>query len=179
MSQRIRGVSENRIGDTFETFDLKRNPTMAGAYNRCKAVGESKAWCALLAGTTGNGKTHLAIAAMNEFGLGKAYFWKVPDFLKWIREMHFDRGFRETEILRDYQENDFLLVFDDLGVEKQTEWAEEQLYGVLDARSDARLPTIITSNVDVAKIDQRIKSRYSPGLVICTAPDLRAAVDHA
>ncbi len=66
-----------------------------------------------------------------------------------------------------------LVVLDDLGTEKMTEWASEQLYRVLDGRYDRGLPTIITSNVQSDSLDPRILSRYAEGLVVCNGKDVR------
>lgn len=170
---KIKGVPAKRWADnTFETFDLGLNAGMKDAYEQCEAVSARRAWCALLVGQPGNGKTHLAIAAMHRFGPA-AYFWKVPDYLDWLRHMRFDREFNEFELTRAYRSDDFLLVLDDLGVEKQTDWADEQLYKVLDSRYDNELPTIITSNQVADRIDPRLKSRYASGLVVCIGKDLR------
>lgn len=146
---------------------------MGAAFDRCVDVAEREAWSAFLTGSYGNGKTHLAIAAMHDFGLQKSFFWKVPDYLQWLKTMAFDRGFGIDDLTRSYLTGDFLLVFDDYGVHNATEWADEQLYRVLDARSDAQLPTIITSNVPPQKLDARILSRYAAGLIVCEGRDLR------
>lgn len=144
---------------------------MAEARDRCKAVAAGDEWCALLSGSLGNGKTHLAIAALNQ-RLG--YFWKVPAFLAWIRREVFDEGRRIEWLTEGYREGDGLIVFDDLGTENPTDWACEQLYMVLDSRYDLALPTIITTNREMGRLDPRILSRYRCGLVVCEGRDVRA-----
>lgn len=164
-------MAPDRWGDTFETFNLSLNPGMGDAFAQCRAVAEGSAWCSFMAGDPGNGKTHLAIAALNAFGRGR--FWKVPDFLDWLKHWAFDEGYELDVLLKAYREQDFLLVLDDLGVENQTDWAHEQLYRVLDARYERKLPTIVTTNQSLRKIDGRIASRYASGLVPCKGADLR------
>jgi DNA replication protein DnaC len=146
---------------------------MSRAVNQCRWVAEGRAWCALLVGGPGTGKTHLAAAAMNHRGLDEAYFWSVPDFLAWIKRMVFDQGRDLEAVLQDYRTKDFLLVLDDLGVENQTEWAHEQLYRVLNARYEEELPTIITSNHPLEHLDSRLVSRFRSGLVNCDGRDVR------
>jgi DNA replication protein DnaC len=173
----VRGVPRARLGDTFAAFDLTLNPGMKVAVARCKAVAAGKAWCALLAGDFGTGKTHLAIAAfMDWMAQGRGgYFWKVPDFLDWLRYHGFDEdGMGLQAALRIYQRANGLVIFDDLGTENPTDWAHEQLYRVLDSRYDQRLPTIITTNQPLDRIDGRIRSRFREGLVVCAGRDMRA-----
>lgn len=172
---KISGVPPRRIGDTFETFDLAKNPKMLPAYDQARAVAEGRAWCAVLAGDPGNGKTHLAVAAMHRYGLLRSMFWKVPDYLDWLKRMAFgdDARISIDTLTRAYMTQDILLVLDDLGTENRTGWAEEQLYRVLDARYDNELPTIITTNQPRDRIDGRLLSRYSEGLVVCKGDDVR------
>ncbi len=165
-------IPPGRQENTFETFDLRRNPSMREAYDRCRAVAKGETWSALLTGTYGTGKTHLAIAALNLFGRGE--FWKVPDLLDWLRKAAYDdKGIGIDAALRRFRAATGLLILDDLGTEKMTEWAGEQLYRILDSRYEMRLPTIITSNQDFGKLDGRVSSRYAEGLVPCEGMDVR------
>lgn len=146
---------------------------MDAAFEQCQKVAHGEARCALLQGSFGNGKTHLAIAALREFGrLETGWFWKVPDWLAMVKRRAFDEGEPLDDVLRPAMAN-ALIVFDDLGAENQTDWAAEQLYRVLDARYDAKAPTIITSNQPIGKLDSRILSRYRAGLVVCQGEDRR------
>jgi DNA replication protein DnaC len=168
------GVIEERRDNTFASFDLKRAPDMKAAFQRCFAVAKGEAWCAFLWGGPGNGKTHLAIAAIQAHQLqGKiGMFWKVPEFLAFHRK-HLSEGFDMDEIVRSYQVGRALIVFDDLGTENPTDWANEQLYRILDGRYERRAPTIITSNAPMDKLDPRLRSRFREGFVICEGKDQR------
>lgn len=171
----VSGVPELRRGNTFASF----RPTdgMRLAVQRCQEVAAGGAWCAFLYGPPGTGKTHLAIAALHERGAG--LFWKAPDFLAFLRahlagERSGDPVSATTEqMIHDYGVASAPLVLDDLGTENQTDWANEQLYRILDGRYEQRAPTILTSNVPSERVDQRIWSRYREGLVICEGEDVR------
>ena len=172
-----RGVPVNRLSDSFDNFDLSVNGDMAAAQRRCRDVAEGREWCAFLTGGFGNGKTHLAIAALNLWAAEHrtGHFWKTPDLLQWLRDLAFngdDVGGIDS-VIEPYRRGYFLLVLDDLGAENSTDWAAEQLYRVLDSRYDGRLPTIITTNRDIGRIDGRILSRFREGLVVCEGRDVR------
>ena len=70
-----------------------------------------------------------------------------------------------------------IVVLDDLGAERRTEWAQEKVYEVVDARYTAGLRTIACSNRQPESWDERILSRLcdrSRGVVVrLSGPDLR------
>jgi DNA replication protein DnaC len=79
----------------------------------------------------------------------------------------------------DQVRNAPLLILDDLGTQSSTEWAQEKLFQIFNYRYNSRLPTVVTSNLELEAIDIRIRSRLAdPDLVqICTilAPDFRGS----
>ncbi|MGQ9826036.1 MAG: ATP-binding protein, partial [Desulfotomaculales bacterium] len=57
-----------------------------------------------------------------------------------------------------------LVVLDELGAEKSSEWVTERLYVIINARYNEMLPTIITSNLEMEELEalpgwERIVSR--------------------
>lgn len=116
----------------------------------------------VLSGPVGVGKTHLAVAiaqyAIEQHSL-PAYFAAVPDLMDHLRASFspgstegYDERFEEIRTAA-------LLVLDDLGTENATPWAQEKLYQIINHRYVERLPTVITTNVELRKIDDRIASR--------------------
>ena len=101
-------------------------------------------------GPTGVGKTHLAIgllkAVIRDKG-ARGYFFQTTELLRLVRETY-NRSVDETEmeVLRPVLEAD-VLVLDDLGVEKTSEWVQETLGLVINTRYNARRATIVTSNL--------------------------------
>lgn len=171
-----RGVPEGRLGDFLGTFSTRRAPRMEEAWRACFSLLMGERWCVALIGGFGNGKTHLAIGTVLEWGRrGKVgVFVKVPDWLAMMRAHAVPReGEYSSEEILDNWSICPLLALDDLGVEKTTEWGAEQLYRLLDRRYDARRPTVVTSNARVEELDSRIISRLREGVVICDSPDFR------
>ncbi len=103
-----------------------------------------------LIGPPGIGKSHLAVAVLKRvIGAGaRGLFYDVRDLLRVIRSTY-DPVVRttETEILRPVMETD-LLVLDDLGAEKTSEWVEETLNLIVNTRYSERRLTIFTSNYE-------------------------------
>lgn len=53
-----------------------------------------------------------------------------------------------------------LLVIDDLGVERDTGYAAEQVFAVIDARCRSNLPTIVTTNLTPQEMDKPETMQY-------------------
>lgn len=105
----------------------------------------------LMTGPVGVGKTHLAVAILLELidTMGvKGVFCDFTDLLSRIQAT-FARGSEESEddVLQIYREAD-LLVLDELGARRPTDWARDVLYGLLNTRYNRKRLTIITTNYE-------------------------------
>ena len=107
------------------------------------------------------------------------FFVNTPDLLDHLRAtfgpgspVAYDNLFEQTR-------NAPLLVLDDLGAENPTQWAQEKLYQIINHRYNAALPTVITCNVELERIEPRVRSRLvDMDLVrkfVIDAPDFRRA----
>jgi len=102
-----------------------------------------------LEGQPGVGKTHLAVAVLKqvvETAGARGLFYDTRDLLRVIRSTY-DPSIRTTEldILRPVMSAD-LLVLDDLGAEKTSEWVDETMNLIVNTRYNERRLTILTSN---------------------------------
>ena len=102
----------------------------------------------LLHGSHGVGKTHLAVAILKTVIRSKGargYFYDTGEFLKLVRDTYASDT-NEMDVLRPVVSAD-LLVLDDLGVEKTSEWVQEMLGHVVNIRYSERRPTVFTTNL--------------------------------
>jgi len=123
----------------------------------------------LLYGPPGTGKTHLAAATLRNVIEYKGLRGVFCDFRSLLLELK--HSFSSSESSREIPEpvrRAPLLVLDDVGAERNTEWAKDLLAEIINYRYTQSLPTIITTNLRfdtldqesfVAKFDQRTESR--------------------
>jgi len=103
----------------------------------------------LLTGDNGVGKTHLAVAVLRELFTAKGARGEFWDFHELIREIKnsYNPETRTTElqVLAPVVEMDVLLL-DDLGAWKMTDWMNDTLFFILNSRYMAKRATLITTN---------------------------------
>ncbi|MEW6320011.1 MAG: ATP-binding protein [Acidobacteriota bacterium] len=104
----------------------------------------------LFYGPSGVGKTHLAVGVLKALVREKGasgFFFETRELLRMVRDTY-NRAAEETEmeVLRPVLHAD-VLVLDDLGAERTSEWVQETLGLVVNTRYNACRATIVTSNL--------------------------------
>jgi DNA replication protein DnaC len=172
-------VGQSRLADaniprryqhcTFDNF-VVYNESLERAVESARAVAvrfvtpksrEQQGRGMLLEGPPGVGKTHLAVAILKQVITSarvRGLFYDTRDLLKLIRSTYNSTlGTTETEVLRPVMTAD-LLVLDDLGAEKTSEWVEETMNLIVNSRYNERRMTIFTSNYKDIPNDTDINS---------------------
>ncbi|MSQ41667.1 MAG: AAA family ATPase [Dehalococcoidia bacterium] len=159
----------------------KQRDNLEGAFRAARSWATAPDGWLVFIGANGCGKTHLAAAiagARLEQG-DTVCFATVPDLLDRLRSTfapaateRFDTAFQRLLEVR-------LLVLDDLGAHHSSPWAEEKLYQLLNHRHLGRVPTVITTNLELKQIEPRIRSRLADLDTVVVyeilAPDYRLA----
>lgn len=103
----------------------------------------------LFLGPCGVGKTHLAVATMNELILKKGIPCYFCDFRELIRNIQStyspDSEVTEVDVLSPIFHKD-VLVLDELGAKRTTAWVEETVFYIINNRYNNKKLTIFTSN---------------------------------
>lgn len=154
------GIPDRYAGATFDTFPA--------APEKQAAVAAVRAWCAapvdlLLVGGNGRGKTGLAIAAVRalcERGIA-ARFVPVVVMLDRVRQTFDNAKGQPSEVVWAEYQRAPVLVLDDLGAPRVTEWVREQITALIEERRTANRPTVITSDVGADVLTEQ----YGPRLV--------------
>lgn len=130
-------------------------------------------------GDVGSGKTHIAhgIAhrSLTKENPLRVRFYNFTELLRIVRESY-------SQKFESYYENplnmllDFtgLLIVDDVGAEKATDWVQEKLYEIVNTRYEEQLITIFTSNLSIQELADRVGDRIVSRIVeMCSVIELR------
>lgn len=108
----------------------------------------------ILMGSSGNGKTHLAASIANclaDRGI-MCQFGTFSDFLEELRQEFSS----DTRTMLAKLKTVPMLVIDDLGQEKRTEWTQQVLYDIVNYRYEHLLPLVITTNFNVDSLANHV-----------------------
>jgi DNA replication protein DnaC len=179
------GLSKRMRSYTFDNFDMAVDESVREACQKAMAYvdnweenreeGRGLYFC----GGIGAGKTHLAVAVMNKLMQKErvpALFVTVPEFLDNLRGAYMIPG-RDLDEWMDAVKNADLLVLDDLGSEKPTEWVRERLFVIVNHRYREALPTIFTSNVGAQDLFTQLGERTASRIVAMCGESIRIEAD--
>jgi DNA replication protein DnaC len=120
-------------------------------------------------GETGLGKTHLSLAIAGVVA-AKGYdvvYGSAQDLLRRVENEHFGRT--DSQDTLDTMLAADLLILDDLGSEFGSSFSQSIVYNILNSRLSANRPTIISTNLKAAELEekyaQRVVSRLCTQLV--------------
>lgn len=112
----------------------------------------------LFYGGVGTGKT-FAAACIANYLLDRRRPVVMTSFVKLLESM---QSFKEDDsVLLTRLNRAKLLIIDDLGAERSTDFALEKVYNIVDSRYRARLPIILTTNLSMEEMKETTDIRYA------------------
>lgn len=147
-------ISMSQWAYTFDNYKGEKDKIYIIAKNYVKEYEQMKKENIglLFCGTVGSGKTYLACCIANALIEEYMIRVKIRNFAQIINDLQ-KSGF-------DLDKNEYIesltnvsvLILDDLGIERDTSYAKEQVYNIVNSRYLKKKPTIFTTNLPYEKI---------------------------
>lgn len=161
---------------TFDRFDLSVYPQgdreyMGKVMEHCRRFGQAVAQgraaeSLLLMGDVGRGKTYLSSAIANiVVGAHKTVvYFTFDEFMDLVRMHKFDDDEAYKEGLQRLMDAD-LIVLDDLGAEKVTDFVAQELFTIINHRMNRQLPMVVSTNLTPGEITDTYGDRIASRLL--------------
>lgn len=154
-------MSKRNLNYKFDNFEVNSNNKKVYQslknYSE-KLVNEVERKGLILVGNNGVGKTHLACSIANELiknGIPIIYGTLINLLAELKNTYDVYNNISEMKIIKLYEKVD-LLIIDDLGKEKPSEWGLEKLFTIINSRYENNLPVIITTNYNQNSLIDRL-----------------------
>ena len=137
----------------FSTFITYENEKLLRAFRKAREFAAAFPVVdkgLLFIGPPGIGKTHVALSVLREVVLKgmRGVYYDTRSLLSTIRSTYnpVTRA-SEAEVLHEVMQAE-LLVLDDLGAERLTDWVEETMHLIVNTRYNEKRPTVFTTNFE-------------------------------
>lgn len=169
------GIPERYLKETNQDLDFSRK------------LGVSISGSLFITGPVGTGKTQLVVDLLTELAERlkaerSVFDWDNSERVEQVVKYYDPNLFRFYNVpklltdLRDFESQSFsklledlekvrYLVLDDLGVEKVSEWVQEQMYVLINERYENNKQVLITSNKNIKEIASGLGERIASRLV--------------
>ena len=131
----------------YDKYDVSKN--MKGLY---------------LHGNFGCGKTFLISCLLNELHIKKNVSIEIVYFPEVLRTLKDDWDMFADKM--DYYQKVDILLIDDIGAEKVTDWGRDEVLGtILQSRMNNKMPTFFTSNLNIKELEEHLMGKTSSDVV--------------
>ena len=149
------------IARTFETFDTSRHIALGGIVQSCRWFARTPtAGILVLVGMTGSGKSHLleSIGRHTVYHKSAVRYHLVAELLQKLRPR--DSIGPELDVL-DVANSPGVLLLDDLGMERPSDWVLEQLTVIVDHRYRTGKRLGVATNLTEKEFGDRMGARLA------------------
>ncbi len=108
-------------------------------------------------GTVGTGKSYTAACIANEL-MERNIPVIMTSFVKILQSIQGDQ--EEEKVFMSRMNDAKLLIIDDLGTERNTDYALEKVYNIIDSRYRTGKPLILTTNMTIREMQENTDIRY-------------------
>lgn len=118
-------------------------------------------------GDVGSGKTHIAYAIYKKLQEERVMcrFHNTTELIFELRR-DFDRdAYSKSRLDERLPEYDGVLILDDIGAERLTDFVAETFYLIVNTRYNNKMPTIFTSNLKIGELADRVGDRTASRIV--------------
>lgn len=147
---------------TFDNFQVTKTNQKNLKYCKRYATGFDemlkKCQGLLFWGGVGTGKSYAAACIAN-YLLEQKISVVMTSFVKILELIQKDRD-EESNIIRRLADAK-LVIFDDLGAERDTSYALEKVYNIIDSRYRSGLPMILTTNLSLQEMQEETDIQYA------------------
>lgn len=121
-------------------------------------------------GDVGTGKTHIVHALTKH---SSSRFYNITSLLRRIRADFSRQAYDRENLEEDIIGTNSLVIIDDIGSEKISDWVSETFYHIINQRYNDMKPMIFTSNFEIKDLAERIGDRTTSRIVeMCDVVEL-------
>lgn len=157
----LSNTPESLLRSSFDNYRI--TPENQESYAKCRHYAErfekmsEKSQGLLLWGGVGTGKTFSAACIANCL-VNKGISVFMTSFARLLGS---GKGFDIDPVMTDGMKRAELLIIDDLGTERSTDFALEKVYGIIDDRYASECPMILTTNLSLSEMKRCTDIRYT------------------
>ena len=150
----------NLDSEPVSTKENERAYCKAKEYAESIKNGEKKSL--IITGNIGTGKTHLASSIANFLIESEisVVFGTLINLLNEVKDTYTMENKTESFIIEKYSKVP-LLIIDDLGKERPSEWTLEKLFTIINNRYENNLPVVITTNYNRERLRERLANNVN------------------
>lgn len=173
----IQGSGQSALKYLDNVFTLANEGKGLYAYGKEPGTGKTTICCIAL-------MRYLYLSLKNDpynIDNRRILYLNTPEFLERLRKSMNNQDLDLDKLLEELtnaETSPKLILLDDIGAEKSSEWVQERLYSLINFRVSNGLATLFTSNFSAEELEQRVGYRTYSRIIGCAKPIHFTGKDH-